>query len=82
MQARYDAKNPPALQRLLGHGVQLVPFPEDVMAAAREASDQPLSDLSSESADFARILEAWQGYRKGAATWFGTAERAFLNAGG
>ena len=44
--------------------------------------DQLLSDLSSESADFARILEAWQGYRKGAATWFGTAERAFLNAGG
>lgn len=80
MQARYDAKNPPAMQRLLGHGVQLVPFPDDVMAAAKEASDQLLSDLSAESADFARILEAWRGYREGAAAWFGTAERAFLNA--
>ena len=39
MQTRYDAKNPPALRRLLDKGVTLRPFPDDVMRFARSLLD-------------------------------------------
>ncbi|MCK7578050.1 MAG: TRAP transporter substrate-binding protein DctP [Chromatiales bacterium] len=38
MLSDYDARNPPALQRLLKAGVQLHAFPKDVMLAARKAA--------------------------------------------
>src|SRR6202521_5298794 len=34
MVAKYDAVNPPALKRLLGNGVHLLPFSNDIMAAS------------------------------------------------
>jgi TRAP-type mannitol/chloroaromatic compound transport system substrate-binding protein len=82
MQAAYDAKNPPALKRLVAHGVQLTRFPEDLMSAAREASQQLLSDQAAADPRSARILQNWEKFRSGAFEWFGTAERAYMESMG
>src|SRR5918994_6801569 len=37
MQAKYDARNPAALRRLIGAGAQLRPFPQDLMDASLKA---------------------------------------------
>lgn len=79
MQARYDAKNPPALERLLAAGVQLIPFPSDLMTAAEAASEELIESIGAEDARSARILDHWRQFRSQSMRWFGTSERAYLN---
>ncbi len=77
MQARYDAKNPPALARILESGVQLRPFSDDVMVGAREASQQILEDHSAKDPAYAKVYSHWKNARAQAFRWFGTAELAY-----
>lgn len=80
MQARYDQRNPAALARLVAAGVQLRPFPADVMAAAQAASAQLLAEDAAKDAKFAAVLNHWQAFRTASAAWFGTAELAYAQA--
>lgn len=73
----YDALNPPALQSLLKAGVKLVPFPDDVMRAARDASEELLQEEAAKSTDFKAILDHWQAFRKASNKWLSTAELAY-----
>ncbi len=77
MTNRYDAKNPPALERLLAAGVELRRFPDDVMQAAREASRQILEDNAAADAGYAKIYRAWETKRAAYFRWFGAAELAY-----
>ncbi len=77
MQTRYDAKNPPALQRILDSGVQLRPFSEDLLEGAHEAARQILQDHAAKDPGYAKIFNHWDKFRKDAFTWFGTAELAY-----
>lgn len=80
MQTRYDARNPAALQRLLGHGVELRPFSADVMKAAAAESEATLEGLASQDPAYRTIYDQWKGYRAASRTWFGTAELAYARA--
>ena len=77
MQARYDAKNPPALQRLLASGTQMHRFGDDILSAARDAARQTLSDMSAADPAFRKVYEHWEAYRKASYQWFGAAELAY-----
>ena len=77
MQARYDAKNPPALARLLEQGVEMRPFSDDLMAGAREASHQMLSDAAAADPAYREVRDHWEAFRKGSFEWFGAAELAY-----
>lgn len=77
MQARYDARNPAALERLLGHGVLLRPFSSDLMKAARETSRAMLEEQAAQDATYRKVYESWSKAREGAFRWFGTAELAY-----
>ena len=79
MMARYDRLNPEALRRIQESGVELRPFPDDVMAAAEEASFEMYDEFASEDQDFADLLEGWKAYREPLNEWFGIAEGAMLN---
>jgi TRAP-type mannitol/chloroaromatic compound transport system substrate-binding protein len=79
MTARYDAQNPPALERLLAAGVQLRLFPDDVMRAAQEASRAILADHAAADPAYAKIHRAWEMHRAAAFRWFGTAELAYAS---
>jgi len=79
MQSRYDAKNPPAFERLKASGITITPFSEDIMAGAREASLQLLSDLANADPDYARILEHWKKFRDASYRYFATAELAYAS---
>ncbi len=76
MLARYDAQNPAAFQQLLDAGVQVHPFPDDVMRAARDISTQILDDASS-TPEYRTIYEAYKKWREASYRWFGTAELAY-----
>jgi TRAP-type mannitol/chloroaromatic compound transport system substrate-binding protein len=77
MQARYDANNPGAMKRLLANGVNLAPFPDDLMRGAREASAQLLEDNAASSPAFRKIYDAWKTFRADSFAWFATAELSY-----
>lgn len=79
VQAKYDARNPQALRRLVAGGAQLRPFPQDVMEAALKAANEVYADLSSKSADFKRVFDAMRTFRNDEYLWFQVAEYTFDN---
>jgi TRAP-type mannitol/chloroaromatic compound transport system substrate-binding protein len=79
MMARYDAKNPAALERLLNESeIQLLPFPDDVMQAAEEASFALFDEFSAADSTFGSILKEWLAFRDSVQKWHGFAETAYL----
>ncbi|RME21787.1 MAG: ABC transporter substrate-binding protein, partial [Deltaproteobacteria bacterium] len=77
MQTRYDAKNPPALQRLLAAGVQTRPFSEEIMVAARDAAFQLYADESARNPEYREVFEHWDKARRDFNAWWGLAELAY-----
>ncbi|MGH8701687.1 MAG: TRAP transporter substrate-binding protein [Burkholderiales bacterium] len=74
MLARYDARNPDALKRLLGGGVQLRSFPRAVLDACYKATQQTLGEFAARSPEFKGIYEPWQKFRDDQNLWFRVAE--------
>ncbi|MFL6565562.1 MAG: TRAP transporter substrate-binding protein [Burkholderiales bacterium] len=74
MLAKYDALNPPALKRLLANGVQLAPFPNDVLAACYKASEENYEEVASKNAKFRKVYEPWKKFRAEQVQWFSIAE--------
>lgn len=77
MQSRYDQRNPAALTRLLAEGVELRPFSDDLMEAARRTSMDILEEGAAGDATYRKVYDAWKKARLDAYRWFGTAELAF-----
>jgi len=73
--ARYDVRNPAALQRLLQAGVQLRRFPDDMLREAARITE----DLLEQEQDplYRKIYEAYRRWRAQSYRWFGTTELAY-----
>ncbi len=80
MQARYDQRNPAALRRLLDHGVQLRRFSDDLMSAAKSASEAVLQEQAAADPAYRAVFDAWSAARRDAFAWWGTAELAYAEA--
>lgn len=74
MQAKYDARNPAALKRLVGAGAQLRPFPAEVMEASLKAANEVYAETSARNADFKRIYDAMLPFRSDQFLWWQIAE--------
>jgi TRAP-type mannitol/chloroaromatic compound transport system substrate-binding protein len=79
MVAKYDAVNPAALKRLLGNGVQLLPFSNEIMAACYAAANELYEETAAKNAKFKKIYEAWKPFRDEQISWFAIAENRFDN---
>jgi len=77
MLTTYDAKNPPALARLLEQGVQMRPFSQDIMEAASAASVQLIEDLKGSNPGYDKVLDHWKKFKNDSDRWFATAETAY-----
>ncbi|MEN8041331.1 MAG: TRAP transporter substrate-binding protein DctP [Actinomycetota bacterium] len=79
MMAKYDTLNPAAFQTILDEGsTTVLPFPDDVMAASNEASEELFEELSGQDADFASVFEQWNTFRSASYNWMGQAELGML----
>ena len=79
MLARYDAKNPEALRRLVASGTQLRAFPRPVLEASLNAANELYAELAKKSAHFKRIYEGWSRFRREQFLWFRVAEAGYDN---
>jgi TRAP-type mannitol/chloroaromatic compound transport system substrate-binding protein len=80
MMATYDALNPPALASIASDpGIQILPFPDDVMEAAEEAAFELFDESAAADTDFASIFSQWKLFRAGQRIWHALAENA-MNA--
>ena len=77
MQARYDQRNPEALARLLEQGIEIRPFSDDILEAARTATFEMLEEQAAADASYNKVYTAWKKARKDAYRWFSTAELAY-----
>jgi TRAP-type mannitol/chloroaromatic compound transport system substrate-binding protein len=79
MLAEYDAKNPPAMARLLREGVKLRPFPKDVMVAANKAAFELYDEEAAKNPAFKKIYTEWKRFRDNEIQWFRVAEASYAN---
>jgi TRAP-type mannitol/chloroaromatic compound transport system substrate-binding protein len=63
MMAKYDAKNVPALQRLVKSGVKLHQFSQDILRAAQKAAYELYEDEASKNPAWKKIYEPWKKFR-------------------
>jgi TRAP-type mannitol/chloroaromatic compound transport system substrate-binding protein len=75
--ARYDARNPQALKRLVASGVQLRPFSQPVMEACLKASNEVNAETSATNADYKKVLASQNAFRGDAYLWWQVAEYGY-----
>ena len=79
MTARYDARNPEALRRLVAAGTQLRAFPRDVLDACYKASMEQYAEWSAQNADFKRLYDSYSKFLDDQVSWFRVAESTYDN---
>jgi TRAP-type mannitol/chloroaromatic compound transport system substrate-binding protein len=77
MCAKYDALNPPALQRLVQNGAVLRKFNSSVLDACFKAAEETYAEESAKNPQFKKIFEDYRVFRNMEAQWFSLAEEAF-----
>ena len=77
MQARYDARNPAALKRLVSSGTKLFAFPKDVMEAAFKESMALYSEISATNPGWKKVYDDYANFRRDANLWFRFTEATF-----
>jgi len=75
--ARYDARNPQALKRLVAAGVQLRPFSQSVMEACLKASNEVNAETSATNPDFKKVWDSIVAFRNDEYLWWQVAEYGY-----
>jgi TRAP-type mannitol/chloroaromatic compound transport system substrate-binding protein len=77
MLSKYDAENPKALRELMAAGTKLMPFPQSVLEACFNASNELYAELSAKNPKFKKVYESWKPFRNEEILWFRVAEFTF-----
>jgi TRAP-type mannitol/chloroaromatic compound transport system substrate-binding protein len=75
--ARYDARNPAALKRLVAGGTQLRAFPQSVMEACYKASNEVNAETSATNADYKKVWDSLVAFRSDEYLWWQIAEYSY-----
>src|SRR5918993_443399 len=75
--AKYDAENAEAIRRLVGQGVQLRPFPRDIMEVSYREAYKLYNELAASNQKFKKVYDSWSAFRDKELTWFRIAELPF-----
>src|SRR6266702_4524621 len=75
--ARYDARNPAALKRLIAAGTQLRAFPQPVMEACLKPSNEVNAETAAANADYKKVLDSMQAFRNDEVLWWQVAEYTY-----
>ncbi len=79
MPARYDAKSPEAVDRLLKEGVSFKPFPQDVMDAAKKAALEVFDEQSAKDPDVKKVYDNYRAFQANVVKYHSYAEAVMFN---
>jgi len=74
MQAKYDARNPPALRQLVAAGTKLHRFPKDVISAGYKEANALYSELSAKNPNWKKVYDDYSKFQADQNLWFSFAE--------
>lgn len=74
MLAKYDADNMTALKRMVQDGVQLRPFPRDVLTAGYKSAYDLYDEIAGKNDRFRTVYQSWQKFLADEYLWFRVAE--------
>jgi TRAP-type mannitol/chloroaromatic compound transport system substrate-binding protein len=77
MLARYDARNPSALRKLVAGGTELKAFSQPIMDACLKASNEVNAETAARNQDFKRVLGSMQAFRNEEYFWWQVAEYGY-----
>jgi TRAP-type mannitol/chloroaromatic compound transport system substrate-binding protein len=77
MISKYDAENPKALRELVSSGTKLMPFPQPVMEACFNASNDIWAEISAKNPQFKKVYDSWRPFRNEEILWFRVCENTF-----
>jgi TRAP-type mannitol/chloroaromatic compound transport system substrate-binding protein len=81
MLAEYTARNPVALRALVDkHGVDLRPYPQDVIAKLREISAEVVAEVAQKDAFSKKVYASYQKFLIQAKEWSNISELTYLRA--
>jgi len=69
MLSKYEQRNSEALLRLRRQGIKLEAYSDDILKAAREATDVIFAELAADDAGFRDLLERWRLFRRETINW-------------
>ncbi len=79
MLADYDAKNGPALNRLVEAGAQLRDFPDEVLVALEDAMNAIHEETAASNDFYGQVYQNFLGFRDGIRDWHRISEYAYQN---
>ncbi|MBV1701404.1 MAG: ABC transporter substrate-binding protein [Hyphomicrobiales bacterium] len=79
VQARYDARNPAALRRIVTQGTKLHDFPADITDAAYKAALEIYKNASASNPKFKKMLDAYMTFRDDQYLWWQVCEYTYDN---
>lgn len=78
MQAKYDARNPAAIKRLVQDGgAQLRPFSPEIMEACYKAATDLYAEIAGTNATFKKVHDAYMAFRNEEYLWFQIGEYTY-----
>ena len=69
MLSDYEQRNSEALLRLRRQGIKLEAYSDDILKAAREATDVIFAELAADDVGFRDLLERWRLFRRETINW-------------
>src|SRR5216684_6628103 len=75
--AKYDARNPGALRKLIAGGTELRAFSQPIMEACLKASNEVNAETAAANADFKKVLDSMQAFRNEEYFWWQVAEYSY-----
>lgn len=79
MLAKYDARNPQALKRLLEKGVNLETYSNDILEAAHGHAMDIYSELSAKDPTWRKVFDHWSKFRNTEFAWFNANEMRYMD---
>jgi TRAP-type mannitol/chloroaromatic compound transport system substrate-binding protein len=77
MMAKYDARNAPALRRLIAGGTQVRPFQRPLMEAFYKQAQTMYAEIGRENANFKRVHDHYAAFQRDAVSWMRFTENSF-----
>jgi TRAP-type mannitol/chloroaromatic compound transport system substrate-binding protein len=77
--AKYDARNAPAIRRLVAAGAQLRPFSAEIMDASHKATNELFAEIAAKNPAFKKLYDSMIAFHNEQYQWDQVCETTYDN---